>query len=58
MSNSDNNKKQQRKITVSFRDNPEEDILYNWVLEQSKVIGMANAIKQILYKSMNEEKGK
>jgi hypothetical protein len=48
-------KVEQTRITVSFRENTEEQKLYNWVMEKAKVIGAANAIKQILYEKMKEE---
>lgn len=46
---------EQTRITVSFRENEEEQKLYKWVMEKAKVIGAANAIKQILYEKMKEE---
>jgi hypothetical protein len=49
---------EQTRITVSFRENEEEKALYKWVMEKAKVIGPANAIKQILYEKMIEEKRK
>jgi hypothetical protein len=48
----------QTRISVSFRENGEEQELYKWVIEKSKVIGPANAIKQILYEKMIKEKEK
>lgn len=47
-----------KRITVNFRENNEiDDDLYNYIIEKSKVIGVSNAIKQIIseYKE-NEER--
>lgn len=49
---------EQTRITVSFRENKEEQELYKWVMEKAKVIGAANAVKQILYEKMLEENKK
>lgn len=49
-----------KRITVNFRDNNKiDEELYNYILDKSKVIGVSNAIKQIIseYKDQ-EEKGK
>ena len=49
-----------KRITVNFRDNNKTDEeLYNYILDKAKIIGVSNAIKQIIseYKDQ-EEKGK
>jgi hypothetical protein len=49
-----------KRITVNFRENNEiDDDLYNYIIEKSKVIGVSNAIKQIIseYKE-SEERGR
>ena len=43
-------KKKQRKLFVTFRENKEEIELYNWIVEQSKVGGVANFFKILAYK--------
>lgn len=47
----------QKKFSVSFKDNSVDVELYEWITEKSKVIGYSNAVKEILYKVMKEEKG-
>lgn len=38
-----------KRITVNFRDNNKVDEeLYNYILDKAKVIGVSNAIKQII----------
>lgn len=49
--------KQQKKISVSFKENEIDLELYTWITEKSKVIGYSNAVKEILYKVMQQEKG-
>ena len=47
--------KKQTRVTVSFKDNDQEQKLYEWINSKSEIIGVANAIKQILNKAMIEE---
>lgn len=42
------------KINLSFKDTEKEKELYEWILEQSEIIGRSNYIKQILYEKMLE----
>ncbi|WP_159426804.1 hypothetical protein [Clostridium nigeriense] len=49
-----------KRITVNFRENNKiDEELYKYIMEKSKVIGVSNAIKQIIsqYKEQ-EEKGR
>lgn len=46
----------QMKHSVTYRDNDNEKELYEWVESKSVIIGPSNAIKQILYKIMLQEK--
>ena len=48
----------QTRITVSFRDKEEEQKLFKWIKDKGKVIGDANAIKQILYEQMRNDENK
>jgi hypothetical protein len=53
-----NQKKKQRKLHVTFRENQEEVELYNFVLEQSKVGGVANYFKLLALKDKQQKEGK
>lgn len=44
------------RILISFKENETDLELYNFLKEQSKVIGASAYIKQILYEKMLKEK--
>lgn len=46
----------QMKHSVTYRDNEKETEIFEWVESKSEIIGPSNAIKQILYNVMMEEK--
>lgn len=46
------------KINLSFKDTIEEKELREWIEVNSKIIGKAPFIKQVLYKEMLREKSK
>lgn len=48
------------RITVNFRDNIIDDELYKYIMKKGEVIGVSNAIKQIIatYKDIEEQEGK
>ena len=46
----------QKKVSVSFKESEKDLELYNWVTDKAEIIGYSNAIKQILYKVMQDEK--
>jgi len=48
-------KKKQKKLYVTFRENEEEIELYNWIIEQSKVGGVANFFKLLALKERNNK---
>lgn len=54
----DNKSKKQNKLYVTFRANQEEEDLYKWVLEESKIGGVANYFKQLALKDRNLKEGK
>lgn len=37
------------KVTISFKDTPEERELYEFLKEQAKIIGISSYVKQIVY---------
>lgn len=43
-------------IPLTFKNNSEERELYKWIKEESKIVGQANFIKDVLYKKMKEDK--
>ena len=48
-----------KRITVNFRDNNKiDDDLYKYIIKKGKVIGVSNAIKQIIaeYKDIEEKR--
>ena len=45
-----NKKKKQNRLYVTFRDNVDETELYNWILEESQVGGVANFFKLLALK--------
>ena len=47
----------QKKVSVSFKESEKDLELYNWITDKAEIIGYSNAIKQILYKVMQKEKG-
>ncbi len=56
MLNLSNKKKYtQNKINLTFRNNEEEEELYNWVVKKGKVGGMTNFIKIALMRMKLEE---
>ncbi|WP_195954469.1 hypothetical protein [Clostridium tertium] len=47
-----------KRITVNFRENNKtDDDLYKYIIEKSKVIGVSNAIKQIISEYKEQEEG-
>lgn len=44
------------KIPLSFKDTDTEKELYEWLEQQSKILGRSNFIKQILYQEMLKDK--
>lgn len=46
----------QKKISVSFKESEIDLKLYEWLTEKAKVIGYSNAVKEMLYKIMEQEK--
>lgn len=46
----------QKKISVSFKENEKDIEIYTWITKKAEIIGYSNAIKQLLYKLMQEEK--
>lgn len=49
-------KNKQKKISVSFKENELDLELYEWLSDKAKVIGYSNAVKEMLYKIMQQEK--
>lgn len=55
----DKETKRQKRITVNFRDNNDvDDDLHKWIIKKGSVIGVSNAIKQILAEAKEREEGK
>lgn len=48
--------KKQKKLYVTFRENKEEIELYNWIINQSKVGGVANFFKLLALKEKQNKK--
>lgn len=48
--------KSQRRISVTFPDNPEINELYDWIKEKGKITNEAAFIRQVLYEKMEEDK--
>lgn len=48
--------KKQKRITVNFRENEEEQKLYNWVKERGIIGGDSVFIKNILYEEYLKDK--
>ena len=56
---SDDTKSRKTRITVNFREgNKADQELYKWVIEQGEIIGVSNAIKQILAKAKEIQEDK
>lgn len=53
-----NQKKQQKKFNVTFRENPKEIDLYNWIKDQGEVGGVSNYIKRVLLEEKQRQEGK
>lgn len=51
-------KKVQKKLYVTFRENEKEIELYNWIVEQSQVGGVANFFKILALKEKQRQEGK
>jgi hypothetical protein len=50
--------KKQDKVSVIFSKEKElEQDLYKWILKKGELIGVATAIKQILYEKYKQEQG-
>lgn len=43
------------RITVNFRDNEVDQKIYDYIVEQGKVIGVSNAIKKIISDHMEKD---
>ncbi len=53
------NKKRKTRITVNFREgNNADQELYKWIIQQGEIIGVSNAIKQILAKVREAQEDK
>lgn len=48
----------QKKLFVTFRENEEESELYEWIIKEAKVGGVANYFKQLALKDKREKEGK
>lgn len=48
----------QKKLYVTFRENLEEIELYNWIIEESKVGGIANFFKRLALEEKRRKEGK
>lgn len=55
MWDTENKKTKQIRITVNFRLNEVDRDLHDWIQEKGKVIGVSNAIKQILAEKKDQE---
>lgn len=54
-----NDKKRKTRITVNFREgNNADQELYKWIIQQGEIIGVSNAIKQILAKVKEAQEDK
>lgn len=52
-------KKRKTRITVNFREgNNADQELYKWIIQQGEIIGVSNAIKQILAKVKEAQEDK
>jgi hypothetical protein len=51
-----NKKKKQTRLYVTFRENEEEEELYNWIIQKSKVGGVSNYFKLLALKDKQEGK--
>lgn len=45
----------QKKISISFKETEKELKLYNWLLEESEIVGCSGTIKQILFNYMEQQ---
>lgn len=55
MRDTEQKKTKQIRISVNFRLNEVDKELHDWIQEKGKVIGVSNAIKQILAEKKNQE---
>ena len=55
MWDTEHKKTKQIRISVNFRLNEVDKELHDWIQEKGKVIGVSNAIKQILAEKKNQE---
>ena len=46
------------KVTLSFKDNVDDILLYNFLEDQAKVIGKSSYIKSLLKEKLEQEKEK
>lgn len=46
----------QKRYTISFRENEQEQELWQWIEKKRGIIPVAVIIKELLYKAMIEEK--
>lgn len=47
-----------RRITITFKDNEKEQELYDFIKEESEILGVSSYVKQVLYEKMLEKKRK
>lgn len=52
------NRKKQKKLYVTFRNNKEELELYNWCSEKAKIGGVANFFKLLALREKQRQEGK
>lgn len=53
-----NQKKEQKRFNVTFRENSQELELYLWVKDQGEVGGVSNYIKRVLLDEKKRQEGK
>lgn len=51
-------KKRQHRLYVTFRENKDEIELYNWIVEQSRIAGVAAYFKLLAQKDKDLKEGK
>ena len=49
-------KKQSLRVQISFKEKVDELEIYNWIEENSKIIGVSAFIKSVLKEAMEREK--
>lgn len=53
--NRTNKSKPQKRFNITFRENQQEEELYNWIKSKGQVGGISNFIKTEMYKLMLQE---